>query len=64
LTAPQWRLAENALANAAQGIQPGDTLTLRVGEHEFDAYVDTRADARVVGGMRQLRQTTQPGRRG
>ncbi|MGW6946195.1 hypothetical protein ACWGHD_04630 [Streptomyces xanthophaeus] len=51
-------------APASGGLQSGDTLTLRVGDREFDAYVDSRADARVVGGMRHLAQTAQPGRRG
>ncbi|MGW7327475.1 hypothetical protein ACWGIU_02370 [Streptomyces sp. NPDC054840] len=57
-------LTRMSTSPASGGLQPGDALTLVVGEHEFDAYVDTRADARVVGGMRQLGQTTQPGRRG
>jgi len=46
------------------GVQPGDALTLVVDGQEFNAYVDGRADARVVGGMRHLSQTTRPGRRG
>ncbi|WP_053692179.1 phage tail tape measure protein [Streptomyces sp. WM6372] len=63
LTAPQWQ-AVSSLAAANRGLAAGDHLTLVVDGQEFNAYVDTRADARVVGGMRQLRQTTQPGRRG
>ncbi|MGW2992457.1 phage tail tape measure protein, partial [Streptomyces sp. NPDC001193] len=63
LTAPQWQ-AVSSLAAANRGLTAGDRLTLVVGDREFDAYVDERADARVVGGMRHLSQTTRPGRRG
>ncbi|MFF8264069.1 phage tail tape measure protein [Streptomyces virginiae] len=63
LTAPQWQ-AVSSLAAANGGLAAGDRMTLVVGDREFDAYVDERADARVVGGMRHLSQTTRPGRRG
>ncbi|WP_327738464.1 hypothetical protein OG749_36380 [Streptomyces nojiriensis] len=53
-----------SLAPGSSSLQPGDSLTLVVDGREFNAYVDTRADARVVGGMRQLAQTARPGRRG
>ncbi|MCX4801790.1 phage tail tape measure protein [Streptomyces sp. NBC_01214] len=64
LTAPQWRLAESALAGSARGLGPGDQLTLVVDGQEFHAYVDDRADGRVTAGMRDLRNTVTSGRRG
>ncbi|MGW6872918.1 phage tail tape measure protein [Streptomyces xanthophaeus] len=64
LTGPQWRLAENALANQARGLGPGDQLTLVVDGHRFNAYVDDRADGRVSAGMRDLRNTVTSGRKG
>ncbi|WP_411102437.1 phage tail tape measure protein [Streptomyces sp. cmx-4-9] len=64
LTAPQWQLAENALASSARGIGPGDELTLVVDGQRFHAYVDGRADGRVAAGMRDLRNTVTSGRKG
>ncbi|MGW7107008.1 phage tail tape measure protein [Streptomyces xanthophaeus] len=64
LTGPQWQLAENALANQARGLGPGDQLTLVVDGHRFNAYVDDRADGRVSAGMRDLRNTVTSGRKG
>lgn len=64
LTAPQWRLAESALAGSAHGLGPGDQLTLVVDGEEFNAYVDGRADGRVTAGMRDLRNTVTSGRKG
>lgn len=64
LTGPQWRLAENALANSARGVGPGDRLMLVVEGREFPAYVDERADGRVTAGMRDLRNTVTSGRKG
>ncbi|RST13470.1 hypothetical protein [Streptomyces sp. WAC05950] len=57
-------LMRTSTSLGSAGLQPGDALTLVVDGQEFGAYVDTRADARVVGGMRHLSQTTRPGRRG
>ncbi|MFC8273742.1 hypothetical protein ACFUJR_14715 [Streptomyces sp. NPDC057271] len=57
-------LARVATAPAAGGLQPGDTLTLRVGEHEFAAYVDRRADGRVDATLRPAVSAMRANRRG
>jgi phage-related minor tail protein len=63
LTGPQWQAVSSLAANRG-GLAAGDRLTLVVGDREFDAYVDSRADGRVAVGKRQLMETIQPGRKG
>lgn len=50
-------LMSMAKQQVATGLQPGDQLALRVGDHEFTAYIDGRADSRVSAGNQQLIQT-------
>ncbi|MEV1054639.1 phage tail tape measure protein [Streptomyces sp. NPDC049887] len=52
LTARQWQVARAGLAQAGGGLQAGDSLRLVVGEREFDAYVDGRAQGRVDTTLR------------
>ncbi|MFP8882558.1 phage tail tape measure protein [Streptomyces mangrovi] len=63
LTAPQWRVMEEAATRGA-GLQPGDRLALRVADREFDAYVESLADGRMDAGFTRLRRTLNAGRRG
>jgi SLT domain-containing protein len=49
--------AAAAQAQAAGGLQRGDTLVLRVGEHEFEAVVDERVDA----GLADVRKRSRAG---
>jgi phage-related minor tail protein len=50
-------------ASTPQGLAPGTRLRLVVGEHEFDAYVDDRANARVDAGLTRVRRTAAAGRK-
>jgi hypothetical protein len=43
-------------AGAAGAVLP-EKVRLVVRDHEFDAYLDTRADGRVDAGFARLRQT-------
>ncbi|MDX3555181.1 replication protein [Streptomyces europaeiscabiei] len=52
-----------ASASTPQGLAPGTRLRLVVGEHEFDAYVDDRADGRVNAGLTRVRRTAAAGRK-
>jgi hypothetical protein len=55
-------LTRLALAPAAGGIQPGDTLTLVVDGQEFHGYVDSRADGRVHSTLGLGAQMARAGR--
>jgi SLT domain-containing protein len=50
-------------ASTPQGLAPGTRLRLVVGEHEFDAYVDDRADDRVNAGFTRVRRAASSGRK-
>ncbi|KAF0646704.1 MULTISPECIES: phage tail tape measure protein [Streptomyces] len=63
LTARQWQVAQAALTRPAGSLQPGDSLLLVVDGQEFRAYVDDRADGRVVAGMQSLRSALSTPRR-
>jgi phage-related protein len=57
----------NGLARMAVqpgGLQPGDALTLVVGDREFNAYVDSRAQGQVHATLRPLAAAARAGRKG
>jgi hypothetical protein len=50
-------------ASTPQGLTPGARLRLVVGEREFDAYVDDRAEGRVQAGLTRVRRSASAGRK-
>jgi phage-related minor tail protein len=62
LTATQWQAVSSLAANRG-GLAAGDRLTLVVGDQEFDAYVDDRADGRMAAGIRDLKAIVYAGRK-
>lgn len=53
-----------AEVGASAGLADGQRLRLVVGDREFDAYVDTRADGRVAAVLRPTASAMRAGRRG
>ncbi|QER88607.1 peptidoglycan DD-metalloendopeptidase family protein [Streptomyces tendae] len=64
LTPAQWRTMQSvAAAGTTGGLQAGDALRLVVDDHEFTAYIDGRADGRVVDFNRMVMNSGKGGRR-